>query len=228
MRKVFHQMGTFVIETPLIHTRLNICNLEPPESTVRIGPVPISVRLHAPNGDIVYKSKSILAKNETLCLEASDLLPKGHNTDFYGLARINYESDQVGTLRFYTHWYNDKSLTSTHEFFPREPRTDYFASVERIVVDGRYETYLAISNIENKKLWTTLTLVGDREVLGQKEATLGPYSSTLLEMSSIFDSKAWRKGVETMVYIGALSHPFASYSFIMDKETGIWGGAVHV
>src|SRR3982074_727653 len=110
------RMASWYRDAADMRTRLFVSNLEVPEAPQLCAPVGVTVRLLDQNGAPWARRHFLIPKNGSLSVEISDLVPAERRGQVEsGQVIIDFEGPQLGSSRAYLHWYNERSLTSSHE-----------------------------------------------------------------------------------------------------------------
>ena len=143
---------------------LCVSNLEVPEAPELCQPVTVwsacSTRTARADGVEAVRD---LARNASLMLEVADLLPpRGAATSTSGQVRVDFEGPQLGSSRAYLHWYNERSLTSSHEKFGLTiPAVGGYWTVPNVQDSDEYRVHLAVTNLDERPYTSTITLKDD-------------------------------------------------------------------
>ena len=110
------RMASWYRDVADMRTRVFVSNLEVPEAPHLCQPVTVVVRLFDQDGSLSAARRFSIPRNASLVLELRDLLPAAQRGRVHsGQVAIDFEGPQLGSARAYLHWYNDHSLTSSHE-----------------------------------------------------------------------------------------------------------------
>src|SRR6266511_1644142 len=208
-----------------MHTRVCVSNLEVPEAPGLCQPVWVVVRLYDQDGGSLAAKRLHLRRNASLMVELSDLLPaaqRGHVQS--GLVRVDFEGPQLGSSRAYLHWYNERSLTSSHEKFGLTiPAVGGYWTVPNVQDADEYRVHLAVTNLDQTGYTSQITLKdADGAALG---ATVGlpRNGSRFVSLTELFDDPAaFLAGRPGVLYFGNNHQPAMYYYFVANQRLGTW------
>src|SRR5579862_5276668 len=112
------RMASWYRDTGDMHTRLFVSNLEMPEAPRLCEPTAVLIRLLDQAGAPLTSKRYRLERNASVMVELGELLPEHRRGRLEsGQVIVDFEGAQLGSSRSYLHWYNQHSLTSSHEKF---------------------------------------------------------------------------------------------------------------
>src|SRR5438477_1425621 len=157
------RMASWYRDMPDMRTRLFVSNLELPEAPHLCEPTALAVTLLDGNGVRLAAKRFALDRNASLVLELGDLLPAPRRKALpSGQVLIDFEGAQLGSSRAYLHWYNDHSLTSSHEKFGLTiPAVGGYWTVPNVQDRDDYRVYLAVTNLDSRPYTSDVTLKDD-------------------------------------------------------------------
>lgn len=223
------KLGTWVIEQKDLHSRLVMCNLECPGERRSFRDLDLDIDLYAPNGEHVGRIHRRLPRNGTLVLETRELTRQwGLKMPFHGMLEVSYKNRYVRSGRCYTQWYNDVSLTASHErrfrsIFPA--RLHGFEAIHRIMADEHYLTYPVLVNCRAPRFTAHAHLVNQRgEALRSRAINIKGMGSLFRPITEIFpNAESFLGGKEGVMYFDTVG-PLMTYYLIQDRVTGGWQG----
>jgi len=219
------RMASWYRDMPDLHTRLFVSNLEVPEASQLCQPVTAMVRLFDRAGAESAARRFSIPRNASLVLEVTDLLPpeaRGRVTS--GQVVIDFEGPQLGSSRAYLHWYNDHSLTSSHEKFGLTiPAVGGYWSVPDVQDTDEYRVHLAVANLDAAPYTSGVTLTDDEGHSLHSRVELPPGGSEFVRLDALFHNPSGflhaRPGV---LYFGNNRQPAMYYYFVQNQRLGTW------
>jgi hypothetical protein len=219
------RMASWYRDTADMRTRLIISNLEMPEAPQACAPASVLVRLLDQDGGQVGLRHFSIARNASLVLELGELLPaqlrgRAHS----GQVIADFEGPQLGSSRAYLHWYNDRSLTSSHEKFGLTiPAVGGYWTVPNIQDSDTYRVHLAITNLDSRAYMSDVTLKDDEGHQLQTEVWLPPNGSRFVALDALFENaRRFLHGGPGVLYFGNNRQPAMYYYFVQNRELGTW------
>ena len=221
-------MASWFRDAADMHTRLFVSNLEVPEQAVLCQQVTVSVSLLDWAGAELADRRFTLPRNATFVLELADLLPgHGQRGDVQsGRVVVDFEGPQLGSSRAYLHWYNERSLTSSHEKY------GLTIAGRRRLLDGsqcpglgpEYRVYLAVTNLDQRPYLSDVTLK-DNE--GHALAHRGGAAAERFALPRVSTrSSTIRAAFSTtssgVLYFGNNRQPAMYYYFVRNQRLGTW------
>jgi hypothetical protein len=226
-REAPRRMASWYRDTADMRTRLFVSNLELPEAPQLCEPRDLRIQLFDHDGTPQASSRYTLGRNASLVLELGQLVPsasRGHVQS--GLVTIDFEGPQIGSSRPYLHWYNERSLTSSHEKFGLTiPAVGGYWTVPDVQDNDDYRVFLAVTNIDKRPYVSDLTLKDDEGHALHTEVELPPNGSRFLRLDSIFSNPSgFLHGQPGVLYFGNNRQPAMYYYFVQNKRLGTWRG----
>lgn len=218
-------MASWYRDMPDMRTRLFVSNLEVPEAPQLCEPTSVLITLLDQDGRRLATKRLSLGRNVSLVLELRDLLPTGHRNQVEsGQVLIDFEGAQLGSSRAYLHWYNDHSLTSSHEKFGLTiPAVGGYWTVPNVQDNAEYRVHLAVANLDSRPYTSDVTLKDDEGHALHSEVELSPNGSRFLTLDGLFANPHGflhdRPGV---LYFGNNRQPAMYYYFIANSRLGTW------
>ena len=219
------RMASWYRDMPDMHTRIFVSNLEMPEAPHICQPTSVNIALLDPDGASITSRRFKLARNASLVIEVSDLLPverRGHLPT--GQVLIDFEGGVLGSSRSYLHWYNDRSLTSSHEKFGLSiPAVAGYWTVPNVQHDPSYRTHLAVANLDDKPYTSTVTLKDASGTPRETSLVVPPGGSRFAALDELFeDPGAFLAGGSGVLFFGNNSQPAMYYYFVRNDTLGTW------
>ncbi len=219
------RMASWYRDTRDMHTRLFVSNLEVPEAPQLCQPVVVGLRLLDQDGGLLSTRRFGLKRNGSLVVELGELLPprrRGHLQS--GQVIIDFEGEQLGSSRAYLHWYNERSLTSSHEKFGLTiPAVGGYWTVPDVRDSDDYRVYLAVTNLDSQPYISDVTLKDDEGHELNAELELPPGGSRFAPLDMLFQNPRGflheRPGV---LYFGNNRQPAMYYYFVQNQRLGTW------
>lgn len=223
------KLGTWVVEQENLHSRLVMCNLECPGERRAFNPFHLQIDFYMPDGKLAGTVHRVLGRNQTLVLETRDLLDSlGVPAPAHGMLEVSYANRYVRSGRCYTQWYNEVSLTASHErrfrsIFPA--RLHGYEAVHRILATDRFLTYPIVVNCRAPRFTTRARLArADGQVLRSRPIAIPGMGTLFRPATEIFpDAEAFLAGQEGVMYFETVG-PLMTYYLIHDLQSGGWQG----
>jgi hypothetical protein len=219
------RMASWYRDTADMRTRLFVSNLEIPEAPRLCQPAGVTVRLHDQAGRPEAVRRFAIPRNASLVLELGDLLPAGRRGDVQsGQVAIDFEGPQLGSARAYLHWYNEHSLTSSHEKFGLTiPAVGGYWTVPNVQDSEEYRVHLAVTNLDERAYTSDITLKDSEGHALQTSVELPPNGSRFLALAGLFQNMSGfldrKPGV---LYFGNNHQPAMYYYFVQNQRLGTW------
>jgi hypothetical protein len=218
-------MASWYRDTADLRTRLFVSNLELPEAPQLCEPTSVVVRLFDQEGTPLVARRSQLARNGSLVVELGELLParlRGHALS--GQVVIDFEGPQLGSSRAYLHWYNDRSLTSSHEKFGLTiPAVGGYWTVPNVQDNDEYRVWLAVVNLDTRPYLSDVTLKDDEAHALHAQVELPPNGSRFLALDSLFENpRGFLHGQPGALYFGNNRQPAMYYYFVQNQRLSTW------
>ncbi len=223
------KLGTFVIEQTDLHSRVVMTNLECPHESHAFRDWDVAIDLFTPDGTHAGRVNRLLKRNHTLILETRELMSElGVSAPFFGMLEASYHNRYVRSGRCYTQWYNDVSLTASHErrfrsIFPA--RLHGYEAVHRVMASERYLTYPVVANCRSPRFTTHARLANAQgEVLRSRALAIPGMGTLFRPITQLFpEAESFLDGREGVVYLDTVG-PLMTYYLIQDRQTGGWQG----
>jgi hypothetical protein len=208
-----------------MRTRLFVSNLEVPEAPELCREVATTVRLFDGDGAELAAKRFAIPRNASLVLDVRDLLPparRGHVPS--GQLHVDFEGPQLGSSRAYLHWYNERSLTSSHEKFGLTiPAVGGYWTVPNVQDSDEYRVHLAVTNLDAREYVSELLLKDDEGHALSTSVRLPPNGSRFLRLDMLFDNpRGFLHGQPGALYFGNNQQPAMYYYFIQNQRLGTW------
>jgi hypothetical protein len=208
-----------------MHTRLFVSNLEVPEAPELCQPTSVLVSLLDHDGGVLGRRRFSLERNASLVLELGELLPaqrRGHVQS--GQVIVDFEGAQLGSSRAYLHWYNDRSLTSSHEKFGRTiPAVGGYWTVPNVQDSDEYRVHLAVTNLDEHLYVSDVTLKDDEGHELHAQVELPPGGSRFVSLDTLFSNpRGFLHGQPGVLYFGNNHQPAMYYYFVQNQHLGTW------
>jgi hypothetical protein len=208
-----------------MHTRLFVSNLELPEAAVLCEAVSVNVILLDTGGSTLARKRFHLGRNASIVLETGELLPpEKRGRVESGQVIVDFEGPQLGSSRVYLHWYNDRSLTSSHEKFGLTiPAVGGYWTVPNVQDSDDYRVHLAVTNLDSRVYVSDLTLKDDEGHALDANVALPPNGSRFLALDELFSNpRGFLHDRPGVLYFGNNRQPAMYYYFIQNQRLGTW------
>jgi hypothetical protein len=183
------------------------------------------VRLLDADGTQSASRRFALKRNASLALETRDLLRAAqHGHVDSGQVIVDFEGPQLGSSRAYVHWYNDRSLTSSHEKFGLTiPAVGGYWTVPNVQDTDDYRVHLAVVNLDNRAYTSDITLKDDEGHALYASVELPANGSRFLRLQAIFDNPhGFLHDQPGVLYFGNNRQPAMYYYFVQNQRLGTW------
>ena len=219
------RMASWFRDMPDMRTRACISNLELPEAHQLCQPTNVVLRLFDPEGQPLASRRLHLARNASLVVELRDLLPstlRGRLPS--GQVQIDFEGPELGSSRAYLHWYNDNSLTSSHEKFGLTiPAVGGYWTVPNVQDSDDYRVHLAITNLDARPYVSSMVLQDAEGHSRETHLELPVNGSRFVALPDLFpDPAAFLAGRPGILYFGNTQQPAMYYYFVHNQRRGTW------
>jgi hypothetical protein len=219
------RMASWYRDATDMRTRLFMSNLELPEAPHLCEPTTVLLTLMDEDGARVAQRRFSLQRNGSLALELGDLLPatrRGHVQS--GQVTIDFEGPQLGSSRAYLHWYNARSLTSSHEKFGLTiPAVGGYWTVPNVQDSDDYRVFLAVANLDARSYVSDVTLKDDEGHSLHAEVELPPNGSRFLSLDALFQNpRGFLHEQPGVLYFGNNRQPAMYYYFVQNQRLGTW------
>ena len=218
-------MASWYRDTADMQTRVCVSNLELPDAPRLCEPTSVALRLFDLDGDSLANRSFKLTRNASLVVELRDLLPahrRGHVQS--GQVTFDFEGPQLGSSRAYLHWYNDHSLTSSHEKFGLTiPAVGGYWTVPNVQDSDEYRVYLAVANLDSRAYVSDVTLKDDEGHALNAQVALRPNGSQFLSLEDLFHNpRGFLHNRPGVLYFGNNRQPAMYYYFVRNERLGSW------
>jgi hypothetical protein len=219
------RMASWYRDASDMHTRLCVSNLELPEAARLCEPTTVLVRLLDHNGTQLSARRFRLGRNASMVQELSDLLPAERRGRVEsGQVLVDFEGAQLGSSRAYLHWYNEASLTSSHEKFGLTiPAVGGYWTVPNVQDNDDYCVHLAVANLDSRVYISDLTLKDDEGHALHADVALPPGGSRFLALDQLFQNpRGFLHDKPGVLYFGNNRQPAMYYYFVHNRRLGTW------
>jgi hypothetical protein len=219
------RMASWYRDAADMRTRLFVSNLEVPEAPRLCQPASVLVRLFDQDGQAEAERRFAIPRNASLVLEVGDLLPAGRRGQVQsGQVGIDFEGPQLGSARAYLHWYNERSLTSSHEKFGLTiPAVGGYWSVPNVQDSDEYRVYLAVTNLDRGSYTSDITLKDSEGHVLTTAVELPPNGSRFLSLAGLFHNvNGFLDRQPGVLYFGNNHQPAMYYYFVHNQRLGTW------
>jgi hypothetical protein len=218
-------MASWYRDTADLRTRLFVSNLELPEAPRMCEPAGVTVRLFDQDGSPQAARRFGIPRNASLVLEVGDLLPaRSRGNVQSGQVVVDFEGAQLGSARTYLHWYNERSLTSSHEKFGLTiPAVGGYWSVPDVQDSDEYRVHLAVTNLDAQPYSSEITLKDSEGHALNTSVELPPNGSRFLSLPTLFhDMRGFLDRQPGVLYFGNNRQPAMYYYFVANERLGTW------
>src|SRR5438876_2557229 len=186
------RMASWYRDSADMHTRLFVSNLEVPEAPQLCEPTSVLITLLDQDGRSLATKRFEIARNASLVLELGELVPAQQRGQIQsGQVLIDFEGAQLGSSRAYLHWYNDHSLTSSHEKFGLTiPAVGGYWTVPNVQDSDEYRVHLAVANLDSRSYHSMILLKDASGATQEAQVELPPNGSRFLSLDRLFESPA--------------------------------------
>jgi len=219
------RMASWYRDAADLRTRLFVSNLEMPEAPRLCQPVGVMVRLYDQDGRPEVARRFAIPRHASLVLELRDLLPAARRGNVEsGQVAIDFEGPQLGSARAYLHWYNERSLTSSHEKFGLTiPAVGGYWTVPNVQDSDAYRVHLAVTNLDARAYTSDITLKDSEGHARTTSVQLPPNGSRFLALSALFqDLSGFLDHQPGVLYFGNNQQPAMYYYFVQNERLGTW------
>src|SRR5579859_6405562 len=219
------RMASWFRDADDMHTRLFVSNLEVPEAPQLCQAASVQVRLFDQTGSPEAARRFAIPRNASLVLELRDLLRAERRGQVpSGQVCVDFEGAQLGSARAYLHWYNDHSLTSSHEKFGLTiPAVGGYWTVPDVQDSVEYRVYLAVTNLDSRPYTSDVTLKDDEGHALHTEVELPPNGSRFLTLDGLFQNPhGFLHDQPGVLYFGNNRQPAMYYYFVQNTRLGTW------
>lgn len=219
------RMASWYRDADDMHTRLFVSNLEMPEAPQLCQPISLLVRLFDATGTAQTQRRFAIGRNTSLVLEVADLLlPSQRGRLDSGQVQIDFEGPHLGSSRAYLHWYNARSLTSSHEKFGITiPAVGGYWTVPNVQDSDEYSVRLAVVNLDSRPYTSDVTLKDDEAHALHAAVELPPNGSRFLRLDELFHNpRGFLHDQPGVLYFGNNRQPAMYYYFVLNQRLGTW------
>jgi hypothetical protein len=219
------RMASWYRDASDMRTRIIISNLEVPEAPQTCQPASVMLRLLDQDGAAVATKRVHLARNASAVLELGQVLPSERRGRMQsGQIIADFEGPQLGSSRAYLHWYNERSLTSSHEKFGLViPAVGGYWTVPNVQDSDEYRVHLAITNLDSRAYVSDVVLKDDEGHQLQTEVWLPPNGSRFVALDTLFENaRGFLHDQPGVLYFGNNRQPAMYYYFVQNQRLGTW------
>jgi hypothetical protein len=219
------RMASWFSDTDDLRTRLFVSNLEVPEAPQLCEPASLLVTLFDQSGAQLASKRFHVARNASLVLELSALLPvERRGIISSGQVVADFEAAHLGSSRAYLHWYNARSLTSSHEKFGLTiPAVGGYWTVPNVQDDPEYRVHLAVVNLDQRPYTSSIVLKDAEGHPREAYLHLPPNGSRFASLPELFpDAAAFLDHRPGILYFGNNQQPAMYYYFVANQRLGTW------
>jgi hypothetical protein len=219
------RMASWYRDAPDMRTRLFVSNLEMPDAPQHCQPTSVRVILLNQDGAHVIARRCAVSRNASLTLELREMLPPSYRGRVQsGQVIVDFEGPQLGSSRAYMHWYNERSLTSSHEKFGLTiPAVGGYWTVPNVQDNDEYQVHLAVTNLDHQWYVSDVTLKDDEGHALEAEVGLPPNGSRFVALDELFrDPRGFLHNRPGVLYFGNNRQPAMYYYFVQNKRLGTW------
>jgi len=218
-------MCSWYIESSDMHTRVVLCNLDFPGQPAQIEQVSVTITMWMSDGSVMGRVSRSVGRNQTLIFEAKELIGDKNGTTAHGLISLDVRSRYYASLRAYTQWYTESSVTGTHEKNRFVGVPEGFYALSRITADDGYNVRFAIVNLGSQTEQLRFCVQNHR---GMSLHTSSPIP--LRQRAALFvsleelipDLQDFLEGHPGAIHIENFDAPLIVYYFSEGKEPGTW------
>jgi bacterioferritin-associated ferredoxin len=173
--------ASVVVERPNLHSRVVIANINRSDQTHEFKELDLNVQLVDQAGAMIYAQSHHVPQEGTLLLEGREMLGgRGQGLDFVGAVVVTGKRRHIGSLRPYTHYYNDRSFASTHDqWTPDVARHHGYCAMVRIPPHERLQVYVSVCNIEPSPYRSRVVLTNHRGEKLETSVEVAPYGTIM-------------------------------------------------
>ncbi len=200
-------MASWYRDTPDMHTRLFVSNLEVPEAPQLCEPTSVLISLLDQDGRGLATRRFEIGRNASLVLELADLLPVQRRGQLQsGQVLIDFEG------------------TSSHEKFGLTiPAVGGYWTVPNVQDSDEYRVYLAVTNLDSRPYTSDVTLKDDEGHELNTEVELPPNGSRFLTLDGLFQNpRGFLHEQPGVLYFGNNRQPAMYYYFVQNQRLGTW------
>lgn len=221
------RMAAWYRDMPDLRTRLCVSNLVMPEAPHLCQKASVRVSLLDEHGAQVSNARITLDRDQSTIMDLGSLLPAGRRGRLAsGQVWVDFEGPNLGSSRAYFHWFNERSLTSSHEKFGKSiPAVGGYWTVPNVAHHETYRMRLALVNLDERYYESEVTLKDADGRSIQANVALPPNGSRFVRMEDLFEDAAGFLGDQPgILYFGNYHQPAMYYYFIENERLGTWRG----
>ena len=217
-------MCSWYIESPDMHTRVVLCNLDFPGQPAQIEQVSVTITMWMSDGSVAGRVSKSVGRNQTLIFEAKKLIGEENGTTAHGLISLDVRSRYYASLRAYTQWYTESFVTGTHEKNRFVGVPEGFYTLARITADDGYNVRLVVVNLGAQREELRFRVQNHRGMSHTASPVpLRPRASLFVSLEEVIpDLEAFLEGHPGAVHIENFDAPLIVYYFREGKEPGTW------
>jgi hypothetical protein len=219
------RMASWFCDTPDLHTRLLVSNLELPDAPEMCQARSMLVTLLDLDGVKLCGRRLHLERNASAVVELGEMLPAiRRGTVPSGQVIADFEGPQLGLSRAYLHWYNARSLTSSHEKFGLTiPAVGGYWTVPNVQDTDEYRVHLAVVNLDAHPYVSDVILKDEKGHELRAQMWLPANGSRFAALCDLFqDPSAFLDERPGVVYFGNNRQPAMYYYFVHNPRRGTW------
>jgi bacterioferritin-associated ferredoxin len=216
--------ASVIVEQPDLHSRVIVANVNRDPAGNEFQEIQLEVQLIDGGGALVYSHVHDVAKNGTLMLEGAQLIGgRGDGQPFIGTLIVKGKRRFTGSLRPYTHYYNDVSVASTHDqWTPDVTRHHGFCTMVR-VQPGEPFVHISVSNIEPSRYHSKAVLTNHRGKQQEVDFDVAPYGTVLTSARDLFgDIDSFLDNRLGTLRFDNWSHRAMYYFLAHNRERNTW------
>ncbi len=227
------KLGSSYVESDDLHTRIFICNMELPQYPEHFRKAKVTIDLYDETGKLIQTSHHLLDKNKTLRFDLQEHIPRKKGELKCGFISVHYRmnmmrsGDRKGTLRYYSHWYNDAGISFTHEKRREGPYkngnfdfTHGRDTVPLSLCNNDIETWFSLTNCGKESYQSNIILLNDEGERFLTPVSLPPFGTLFKPVTELFPQ--YNGEQNGMLYPENADHPLLPYYFVKQKKTGRW------
>jgi hypothetical protein len=219
------RMASWYCDTPELSTRLIVSNLELPEASAASEARSVLLTLRDSDGVELGSRRLQLERNATAIVELGEILPDDRRGNVQsGQVVADFEGPQLGSSRAYLHWYNERSLTSSHEKFGLTlPAVGGYWTVPNIQDDDEYRVHLAVVNLDIQPYVSDVILKDEAGHELRAQAWLPANGSRFVALNELFqEPHAFLNERPGVLYFGNNRQAAMYYYFVHNQRLGTW------
>lgn len=216
---VLRDQGIFYANLPFLKTRVSVSLFDHPSVTQP--EIDYTCVIYNQKGEQVFQKLATLRRRETHTYEVADLLKAEPG---FGTFCIQSAERDLHSMRIYAYWYNENSITTTHE---KKAYADMSPVITcpTVVCNNSFETYIAICNGATHPLNLTCTLINTEGENHPGTLRIGfkPQATCLIPLSRHFaEASTFLRGGPGVLSIATDNIGGLYYYFVHNKELDAW------